>query len=247
MSISFAPLWRRPTTGAGLGTAPLRGRELKFPSAKPRSWRVLHAAEYARDVLPVVEGQATAGMRPFLVTPLGACTPEMYLARQDSGQRRALSLLRLWQDVRGWRKALVEYDPENSADIVHCHSFASGMAAARSFSCVAYDPAGCIEELAVAAGQCEPGSWIGRSFRTAEQFILSRAEAVIVHSHGMREAMLERGAAPEDIFVIPEPMDPEPRIFSARNFLADHFAIGTGTLACFVPQFADGLGKDLSE
>ncbi|HXA84050.1 MAG TPA: hypothetical protein VNZ47_03175, partial [Candidatus Dormibacteraeota bacterium] len=35
-------------------------------------WRVIHACEYARDVLPVVEGQLAVGMRPFIVTPQGA-------------------------------------------------------------------------------------------------------------------------------------------------------------------------------
>jgi len=146
--------------------------------AAPRpqtAWRVIHACEYARDVLPVVEGQIAAGMRPYIVTPQGAGSAELYLARPSQEMARSFSLLRSWQDVRNWRKSILECDPENSADLVHAHAFAPGIAAVRSCGCVVYDLTGCIEELAIAAQLCEPGSWMGRSFRVAEQFILSRA------------------------------------------------------------------------
>ena len=146
---------------------------------------MIHACEYARDVLPVVEGQVNAGMRPYIVTPQGAGTAELYLAQKNPESAQTLSLLRAWQDVRNWRKSLLECDPENSADVVHAHSFASGMAAVRNFSCVVYDVAACVEELAISAGQCEKGSWMARSFRVAEQFILYHAEAIVVHSSGM--------------------------------------------------------------
>src|SRR5215510_1037109 len=154
-------------------------RIVDSPRPKPRNWRVIHACEYARDVLPVIEGQVFAGMRPFIVTPMGAGTAELYLSRKDLEQPDGLSLLRAWQDVRNWRKSLLECDPENTADMVHTHSFASGMAGVRNLSCVVYDLNACIEELAISAGQCESGSWMARSFRVAEQFILSRAKAVI--------------------------------------------------------------------
>src|SRR5256885_1502008 len=85
-------------------------------------------------------------------------------------------------------------------------SVAAGMAAVRSCSCVVYDLAACIEEMAISARLCEPGSWMGRSFRVAEQFVLSRAGVVIVHSHGLKAAALERGAPPDSVFLVPEPM-----------------------------------------
>ena len=177
------------------------------PASRPRTaWRVIHACEYARDVLPLVEGQVAAGMRPYIVTPQGAGSAEVYLARAGQEQVRTFSLLRSWQDVRNWRKSILECDPETSADLVHAHAFAAGMAAVRCCGCVVYDLTGCIEELAIAAELCEPGSWMGRSFRVAEQFILSRASAVVVHSNGMKDAALERGADPTSIFVIPEPL-----------------------------------------
>lgn len=179
----------------------------RFPSpVRGKAWRVVHACEYARDVLPVMEGQIAAGMRPFIVTPQGAGSAELYLSGQRIEQPRALSLLRSWQDVRNWRKSILECDPENSADLVHAHSFAAGMAAVRSVSCVVYDLGACIEELAIAARLIEQGSWMGRSFRVAEQFVLSRAAAVIVHSANMKQAALERGAWPENVFLIPDPL-----------------------------------------
>src|SRR5215469_2164457 len=93
---------------------------------KLKSWRVIHACEHARDILPVVEGQVAAGMQPYIVTPQGAGAAELYLNKTDLEQPDTLSLLRAWQDVRNWRKSLLECDPENTADVVHTHSFPSG-------------------------------------------------------------------------------------------------------------------------
>jgi Glycosyl transferase 4-like domain len=174
-----------------------------------RGWRVLHACEFARDVLPVAEGQVAVGMFPYIVTPHGAGAAELYLSGKDPGPARPLSLLRSWQDVRNWRKAILDCAPETTADLVHAHSFASGMAAVRCCACVVYDLQDCIDELALDSGQCNPGSWIGRSFRAAEQFVLSRAATVIVHSLGMKDAALERGAPPESVFLVPDPLLPE--------------------------------------
>ncbi|PYP89749.1 MAG: hypothetical protein DMG65_13000 [Candidatus Angelobacter sp. Gp1-AA117] len=209
------------------------------PKAKPRNWRVIHACEYAHDVLTVVEGQVTAGMRPYIVTPYGAGSAELYRAQKNLEQPHSLSLLRAWQDVRNWRKSLLECDPESSADVVHAHSFASGMAGVRNLSCVVYDSTSCIEELAISAGQCEKGSWMARSFRVAEQFILSRAEALIVHSSGMKAAVEERGAQPESIFLIPQPVDLESESPLFENsFLQERFAISADTICYFLPDIA---------
>src|SRR6185312_9504792 len=156
------------------GRASHRASHVAGLSTQNKSWRVIHACEYARDVLPVVEGQIAVGMRPFIVTPSGAGSAELYLAGRTQEPPPALSLLRSWQDVRNWRKSILECDPETTADLVHAHSFSSGMAAVRGVNCVVYDLHGCIEELAISAHQCESGSWMARSFRVAEQFILSR-------------------------------------------------------------------------
>jgi glycosyltransferase involved in cell wall biosynthesis len=224
-----------------------------FPrSGRARAWRVIHACEYVRDVLPVVEGQVAAGMRPFIVTPQGGGAAELYLSGRNHDQPRSLSLLRSWQDVRNWRKSLLECAPEASSDVVHAHCFAAGMAAVRSCSCVVYDLAACIEELAISAALCEPGSWMARSFRVAEQFVLSRAGAVIVHSHGLEQAALERGAPAENIFLAPGPLDSEdtPALFVNRDsdtdFLFRRFGLPPDAVSFFVPQFAPEAAQELS-
>jgi glycosyltransferase involved in cell wall biosynthesis len=211
--------------------------------SRVRAWRVIHACEYARDVLPVVEGQVAAGMRPYIVTPQGAGSAELYLAGRQQEQPRALSLLRSWQDVRNWRKSILDCDPENSADVVHAHCFAAGMAAVRSIGGVVYDLNACIEELAISLGQCEPGSWMGRSFRVAEQFVISRAAAIIVHSLGMKHAAQERGAEAESIFLIPEPLpfdEDVPLLAPARDgdSLLARFGVESDAVTVFVPSFA---------
>jgi Glycosyl transferase 4-like domain len=208
---------------------------------RTKVWRVIHACEYARDVLPVVEGQIAVGMRPFIVTPQGAGAAELYLSGRNQDQPRSLSLLRSWQDVRNWRKSLLDCSPETTSDIVHAHSFAAGMAAVRNCSCVVYDLGACIEEMALSAGLCEPGSWMGRSFRVAEQFVLSRAAAIIVHSLGLKEAALERGAPPDAVFLVPEPIseDNEPPALSQDiDFLTRRFGFAPDSVSFFVPQFA---------
>lgn len=210
-----------------------------------RNWRVIHACEHARDVLPMVESQVLAGMRPYIVTPRGAGSAEVYLNQKDLEETSTLSLLRAWQDVRNWRKSLLECDPENSSDIVHSHSFASGMAAVRNLPCVVYDPEACIEELAISAEQCERGSWMGRSFRVAEQFILSRAKAIIVHSLGMKAALEERGALAANIFLIPEPLPQELEGPSFKDdFLQGRLGIRDGAVTFFLPQAAGISSED---
>ena len=218
---------------------------------RKRPWRVIHACEYARDVLPVVEGQVAAGMRPFIVTPQGAGAAELYLAGRNHDLPRSLSLLRSWQDVRNWRKSLLDCDPETSSDIVHAHCFAAGMAGVRNCSAVVYDLGACIEELAISAGLCDPGSWMARSFRVAEQFVLSRAAAVIVHSQGLEQAALERGTPAESIFLVPAPIDDEgPRLFVNRNsdidFLSRRFDLLPDAVCFFVPQFTADRALELS-
>lgn len=217
------------------------------PGAADRRWKVVHACERARDVLPLVEGQIAAGMRPYIVTPQGAGSAETYLAGHAQDQARALSLLRSWQDVRNWRKSILDCDPETCADVVHAHSFAAGMAAVRSFGCVVYDLDACIEELAISTGQAEAGSWMGRSFRVAEQFVLSRASAVVVHSSLMKQAAIERSAPVDDVFVIPDPL-PEIEIagngLSQTSFLFERFGLGAEIIAVYAPElFANGSNE----
>lgn len=178
----------------------------KAASGEVHPWNVVHACTQVRDILPLIDVQVSAGMRPFLVTPHGSGTPDLYLRSADESAKTA-SLLTAWNDVRQWRRSLLEADPDQSAEVVHAHSFSSGMAAVRNFGAVVYDLHGCVEEMAMGAGQCEAGSWLARSFRVAEQFILARASAIITHGSVMRDAVLERGAPKENVFLVLLPDD----------------------------------------
>src|ERR1700761_8913261 len=72
-------------------------------SAKCRPWNVVHACEWAREVLPLVEGQLTVGMRPSLLTPGGyGFAGNLIENRGKEGNQ--LSLLQMWNHVREWRR-----------------------------------------------------------------------------------------------------------------------------------------------
>src|SRR6059058_5837647 len=99
-------------------TAPQIGEEYrlsrKTPVAQPavvgvRPWNVVHACSQARDILPLLDVQVSAGMRPFLVTPHGSGTPDLYLRAAEENAKVA-SLLTAWNDVRQWRRSLLEAD-----------------------------------------------------------------------------------------------------------------------------------------
>ncbi len=175
---------------------------------KQHAWRVVHAAETSRDLLPLIEGQIAVGMRPFLLTPSGSGLGPA-LQECQNGTRSRLSLLQSWNHVREWRKLLQEGATEIAADVIHAHSFAAGMAAVRNFSGVVYQLRDTIERIAAAAGTCAEDSWLARSFRVAEHFVLTRATAVVATTHALRLECLERGVSPENVFLIPDPVEPE--------------------------------------
>jgi hypothetical protein len=174
-----------------------------------RSWRVLHVCENPGDVAPLIEGQLAASMRPSVVTPEGPMLPGACLEQFRQEKAHPASLLTAWADVRQWRKAMLDVDPHGAAEIVYAHSFASGMAAVRNCPAVVYDIASFVEQAAAASADSAhdaPGAWLSRSFRVAEQFVISRASAVVVHADSMMQAVLERGADAENLFCIPAPL-----------------------------------------
>ncbi len=165
------------------------------PGEKARVWRVIHACDSIRSVAELVEAQIVAGMRPFVLT--GDARP------------RGASLLETWNEVRAWRNHLEGTDATThplQSSVVHAHSFAAAMAAMRAGLTTVYDVHACVEDFAVTAGQCVERSWLARSFRTAEEFLLPRVGAVVVHSELMRKACLERGVDGADLFVVPLPL-----------------------------------------
>ncbi|HTK95508.1 MAG TPA: glycosyltransferase family 4 protein [Terriglobales bacterium] len=163
-----------------------------------RPWNVMHATERVRDVLEVAEAQRAIGMRPVLVTPAGYGSIELYL-RAPVEEERAVSLLGTWQEVRRWRKSMADCGSTASTEIVHAHSFSAGMAGVRNWPAVVYDLRACVEDDAD-AGQ----AWLARSLRVAEQFVLARAEAVVLHWPSLKAAAVERGAGEEHVFIVPD-------------------------------------------
>src|ERR1051326_6214823 len=125
-----------------------------------RAWEVVHACDFARDIADVVEAQINAGMRPYLLT-VGADMPAKP------------SILQAWLDVRRWKKAFDESGAHTTPQLIHAHSFSSGMAAVRMGACLVYDLRQDMEERLTASGNV--GVWLKSSFRTAEQFVISQA------------------------------------------------------------------------
>jgi glycosyltransferase involved in cell wall biosynthesis len=166
-----------------------------------RPWIVVHACDLARQVSDVIDAQAHVGIQPYLLTMNG----ERPRNAQDNFDPRTapdspVSLLQTWQDVRKWRKLIDENGTYVHVELVHSHSFAAGMAAARGSDAAVYDVRHWIEEQAGA------NSWLARSFRTAEQFAITRSSAVVVHSQAKRMECIDRGVAAADVFLVPDPI-----------------------------------------
>lgn len=199
-------------------------------------WSVIHACEFARDVLPLLEGQLAAGMRPSLLTPTGIAGRSTFLEASTRESGPPISLLHTWNHVRAWRSLMSESTAQTASEILHAHSFSAGMAAVRASSCVVYQLKQPIEKLAAAAGNCDENSWLARSFRVAEQFVLTRAAAVVVHDHAQRLACLERGVNAGNTFLIPEPIE-HSLLESApeRNWLIESAGAGPETVFLLIP------------
>ena len=165
-----------------------------------RSWYVIHACEQARDAGELIDGQIAVGMKPYLI-------PGLYASGAAGAATHAASggLLTAWNEVREWRKLLTA--PELAAfELVHAHTFAAGMAAVRSCPLVVYDIRNFIESQAVAARGASEVTWLARSFRVAEQFVIARAGAVVVHTYAEFQGVRERGAGEANVFQVPHPL-----------------------------------------
>ncbi len=162
-----------------------------------RRWRVLHACDVVAPAARVAEAQIEVGMRPSVLTPAGWYRP----LSEPAPPATALSLVHEWQQVRRWRQRLISESADRWAEVLHAHCFAAAMAGLRGSVPVVYDLS-----FAIGAGiEPRPGAWLLRSLRVAEQFALSRAGAVVTHSHAMWSEALQRGVAAEDLFLAPDP------------------------------------------
>jgi hypothetical protein len=168
-----------------------------------RPWRVLHLCCGVSEIAPVLEVQRTAGMRPLAFTQSGPAEPSTWLA--GSPPASSASLLSAWREVRTWR-----------------------MAAVRANAPLVYDIHRFVEQAAGALGEIAEHCWLERSFRTAEQFVLARAAAVIVHSAPAYRGALDRGCASGSVFIFPELLQtPRPELEPAwlRNLAKRYDAV----------------------
>lgn len=198
-------------------------------------WRVVHACEQARDVLPVVESQLTVGMRPFIVTARGSGAACKYY-RSPKEKIETASLLQAWSDVRTWKRLLIDSDPERTAEVLHAHSFAAGMAGVRADASLVYDVHPSSGSVAT-----EDKSWLGRSFRVAEHFVLTSAGAVVVHSEHAWQECTQAGVEETNLFYIPNPVDAGwLESIPDRRWLEQRIGADGGTTIFFVPGFSSG-------
>ncbi len=170
--------------------SPIMPARQEVPQAS-RAWRVVHACDSLRQVLPIVEAQAAIGIKPYVLTPEGECVGQSGFRTTSCEASKPVSLLKAWSEVRNWRRNFVNSEveagiPATHADLVHAHCFSAGMTAVRNSPAVVYSLYNFIENVPHPHGHTEQ-SWLARSFAVAEQFVFTRAGAVVVPSGAMRE------------------------------------------------------------
>jgi hypothetical protein len=185
------------------------------PNRASRPWQVLHTCNSITEISDIVAGELAIGMRPSVVTPEGFALFADALRLPPDDPATQISLLNAWNDVRQWRKVILDADPLSEFDLLHAHSFAAGMAGVRNFPATVYEIDQFIEDAASGVSpkgttsSAEHSSWLSRSFRVAEQFVLSRAAAVVVRTESVRQAVIHRGASAENVFVVPKVVNEE--------------------------------------
>lgn len=159
-----------------------------------RRWNITHACNEVAEVLALAEAQLSLGMRPALLTQKGWFDPAV-----PSAPAPALSLIHTWREVRHWRNTFARENVGHPSEILHAHCFGAAMAGVRAGLPVVYD-------VSAPIGSTTPnaGMWLLRSLRVAENFLISRASAVVVHSQKNWNWALEAGARAEDLFLIPD-------------------------------------------
>ncbi len=176
-----------------------------------RRWNVTHACDFAAAVLPVAQAQLEAGIRATVLTPhtTGCPTQTRFWLGWEFSRP-----LQTFRDFRRWRRLLAA---ETAADIeiLHAHCLGAGIAAALGEQAVVHD----------FRASLAPRSWL---LRATENFTLRRAAAVVVHSQAMWAEALCRGVRAEDLFLVPDPVEPcgtQPAL-----------SLSKGALACAVPR-----------
>jgi glycosyltransferase involved in cell wall biosynthesis len=173
-----------------------------------RRWQVTHACDVSDALLPVVQAQLEAGMRAAFLTP-DSVAPAAFVAPADfvapassrlSRRHPAAGILQGFRDLRRWQRLLAA-DALAATEILHAHCFAAAMAAVLGDHPAVYDFHASVARVS------DPCTL--RLLRVAENFALMRAAAVVVHSRAMWAEALRRGVCTEDLFLVPDPVEPQ--------------------------------------
>lgn len=189
-------------------------------NSESRRLDVLHAASDVHAIGDLIECQISYGMRPYVLTEHSDGMAAIWSRDIESAPMQPKSLLNSWSEVRQWRKA---FDSAGTGfDVAHVHCFPAGMTCARTGESFVYDLRAFVEQLATPSDLSYEHSWMGRSFRVAEHFVLTRAAAVVVHAPLLKDAVVERGVKPEVVHVIPDPVADDGQPVLRRSSLAVH-------------------------
>jgi Glycosyl transferase 4-like domain len=172
-------------------------------STRSRKFDVVHACANARQVADLLDAQATANIRAYVLS-----------RPQVPGD----SLLQSWNEVRKWRVQLDEYCGEPPFDsagmLIHAHAFTAGMAAVRGQLAAVYD----VDQFIEQRSDRDDRTWLARSLRAAEQFVLAQAAAVVVHSEHVKQLCSARGVENDRLFFIPRTAPLLPDTAAADSF-----------------------------
>ena len=200
-------------------------------SSPPRKFDVIHACDNARQVADLLDEQATANIRAYVLSH-----PRL------PGD----SLIQSWNDVRKWRAQLDEHCGEPPFDsagmVIHAHAFTAGMAAVRGQLPAVYDVDKFIEQRSDGGDR----TWLARSLRAAEQFVLAQAAAIVVHSEHVKQLCASRGVENERLFFIPHTAPLLPDTAAADSFRR-RLAINKDEAAIFTEVLDAPLAKALLE
>lgn len=170
---------------------PFRESEAVLPdatvgSSSVRHWRVLHAG-----VLPaaIFDAQRLVGMRPSVID-----------LERRAGEQADVGVLGCWRDFRQWLYML-RTSPPQRAEIFHAHTLSAALAALRGAIPVVFQFSESVHDTASRFNASRSLSW-------AERFVLSRAAAVVVDCTHMKELSVRWGAPAQNVFLVPEPVEP---------------------------------------
>lgn len=130
-----------------------------------------------------------------------------------------------------------------SVRLLHAHTNFKNGAAALAFQesfPVVYEIRNLWEESQTALGATDPDSIQYHQSREMEQLIANEADAVVTLSHALRKDLIERGVAPEKIFLVPNGVDlnafqPMEKSESVLNRFSLH--------GCFVLGYTGGISR----